>query len=34
LVASKIVDYHVNEEVSGITLCKGCHNKLHPSLNF
>lgn len=34
LIASKIVDYHINTPVSGITLCSECHNNLHPSLNF
>jgi len=33
-IASKIVDYHINNHVSGITLCGRCHNKIHPSLNF
>lgn len=33
-IASKIVDYHIKQKVSGITLCEKCHNKLHPSLNF
>jgi hypothetical protein len=33
-VTDKIVEYHVKNNVSGITLCKECHNKLHPSLNF
>ena len=34
MVAEKVIDYHVNNNVSGIILCKKCHNKLHPSLNF
>lgn len=33
-IAEKIVDYHIMNKTSGITLCKECHNKLHPSLNF
>lgn len=33
-LAEKIVDYHISNAVSGITLCMECHNKLHPSLNF
>ena len=33
-IASKIVDYHITNHVSGITLCGKCHNKIHPSLNF
>jgi hypothetical protein len=34
LIAAKIVDYHINNPVSAITLCSECHNNLHPSLNF
>lgn len=34
LISEKIVDYHINNKVSGITLCNRCHNELHPSLNF
>ncbi len=33
-VADKVVQYHVSRKVSGKTMCAGCHNKLHPSLNF
>ena len=33
-VSERVVDYHINQKVSGITLCSGCHNDLHPSLNF
>lgn len=33
-VTDKILDYHIKNNVSGITLCKNCHNKIHPSLNF
>jgi hypothetical protein len=33
-ICEKVIDYHVTNTVSGITLCKKCHNKLHPSLNF
>jgi hypothetical protein len=33
-VADKVVAYHVDNEVDGVTLCKECHNVLHPSLNF
>lgn len=33
-IASKIVDYHINNKVSGITLCNKCHEEKHPSLNF
>lgn len=34
LIADKIVDYHIQNKVSGITLCGECHGKIHPSLNF
>jgi len=34
LIAAKIVDYHIQNKVSGITLCGKCHEKYHPSLNF
>jgi len=34
IITTKVIDYHIKNEVSGITLCKECHNKLHPSLNF
>lgn len=30
----KIVQYHVEEKVSGVTLCKLCHKELHKSYNF
>jgi len=33
-IADKIVDYHIVNKVSGITLCGECHEKYHPSLNF
>lgn len=33
-IAEKIVDYHIKNKVSGITLCEKCHQKYHPSLNF
>jgi len=33
-IADKIVDYHIQQKVSGVTLCGGCHQKYHPSLNF
>ena len=33
-ISDKIVDYHIKNEVSGITLCSECHEKYHPSLNF
>lgn len=33
-IADAVVDYHITNKVSGITLCGKCHNNLHPSLNF
>lgn len=33
-IADAVVDYHIKNNVSGITLCGDCHNKIHPSLNF
>jgi hypothetical protein len=32
--ADEVVQYHLDNEVSGIVLCFECHQKLHPSLNF
>lgn len=34
LICDKITDYHVQNKVSGKTLCRSCHGKIHPSLNF
>lgn len=33
-VADRVIDYHINNKITGTTLCASCHNKLHPSLNF
>jgi hypothetical protein len=33
-IAEKIVDYHIKNNVSGVTLCNECHEKYHPALNF
>ena len=33
-ISDSVVDYHVNNKVSGIILCRACHGELHPSLNF
>src|SRR3990167_8261822 len=33
-IISKIVQYHVDNNVSGVTLCKDCHKKEHNSYNF
>lgn len=34
IISNAVVDYHVNNNVSGIVLCRACHGELHPSLNF
>ena len=34
VITDLVVDYHINNKVSGVTLCGECHNNLHPSLNF
>ena len=34
IIVDKIIEYHTVENVSGITLCKSCHMKLHPSYNL
>jgi hypothetical protein len=34
MIADAVVDYHIKNKVSGITLCSDCHEKYHPSLNF
>lgn len=34
VIADCVVDYHIKNNVSGITLCRECHGKIHPSLNF
>ena len=33
-ISDKVVDYHIKNNVSGVTVCLSCHSKLHPSLNF
>jgi hypothetical protein len=33
-VVARVIDYHINSGVSGETLCKECHNNIHPFLNF
>lgn len=33
-VINAITDYHVEHDVSGVVLCKVCHTKEHPNLNF
>jgi hypothetical protein len=34
VIVDKIIEYHTIENVSGVTLCKNCHMKLHPSYNL
>jgi hypothetical protein len=34
MIADAVVDYHIKNHVSGITLCGKCHKEKHPSLNF
>lgn len=33
-LADQIIAYHIDNKISGVTLCEKCHGKLHPSLNF
>lgn len=33
-IVENIVDYHIKNKVSGVTLCKLCHKKLHHHYNF
>jgi hypothetical protein len=33
-IMKKVIDYHINENVSGKVLCKNCHKEEHPSYNF
>ena len=33
-LSEQIIDYHIKNLVSGVTLCHDCHAELHPSLNF
>lgn len=33
-IADAAVDYHIKNKVSGVTICRECHGKIHPSLNF
>jgi hypothetical protein len=34
LIKEHIIQYHIDNAVSGITLCYDCHKEVHPSLNF
>jgi hypothetical protein len=33
-IADAVVEYHIKNKVSGVTLCGECHENKHPSLNF
>ena len=33
-IVRKVVNYHIDNKVSGVVLCKVCHKKQHPSYNF
>ena len=32
-IMNKVIDYHIENQVSGKTLCNDCHKELHPSYN-
>jgi hypothetical protein len=33
-IVNRITEYHITNNVSGITLCHDCHAEIHPTLNF
>lgn len=33
-VVEQVIEYHLDTQVSGVTLCKACHKNLHESYNF
>ena len=33
-IMNNVIDYHISNQVKGISLCKECHCKLHPSYNL
>lgn len=33
-LADKVIDYHVQNDVSGVTVCEEVHKDIHPSFNF
>lgn len=33
VIVELVIDYHVNNKVSGITLCRECHKEIHPTYN-
>ena len=33
-IMNLVIDYHINENISGEVLCKVCHKNLHPSYNY
>jgi hypothetical protein len=34
ILADKVMEYHVEHNISGITICKKCHCELHPCYNL
>ncbi len=34
MIAEKVIDYHIQMNISGKTLCKKCHTEEHPFYNF
>lgn len=32
-ISNAIADYHINNKVSGVVLCRNCHRLKHPSYN-
>ena len=33
-IVDEIVNYHIRNKISGQVLCKECHKKEHPNMNF
>lgn len=34
IISEKVAQYHIDNQISGIVLCKACHSDLHDKLNF
>lgn len=34
IIMNDVIDYHINNNISGKVLCKSCHTELHPSYNL